>query len=269
MATTLFVDTVTLTAAAWFNDTDTVTYGGLTSISGTNTITAAGPASMTAYAARQRFIFIPAASNTGAATINITPSGSTALGAKNIFYSGAALTGGELKIGVPAIIIYDGAQFSLISSAISTSVPAGTMLDFGGTTVPTGFLGCDGSAVSRTTFAGLFAAISTIWGTGDGSTTFNLPNFQRRVAVGSGGSGTATLGNAVGNTGGEETHTQTIAEMPAHTHTENSPTGGGNGYTNTTNFGATTANIATGSTGGGTAFNVLQPSGIVLKIIKT
>lgn len=117
MATTDFVDNVTVSAASWFDDVDTVAYAGLTAVAGTNTITAGGPASMTAYATRQRFILIPAATNTGATTIDITPSGGGALGPKNIFLSGAALTGGELKIGVPCWIIYDGTQFNLTSSS--------------------------------------------------------------------------------------------------------------------------------------------------------
>ena len=150
-------------------------------------------------------------------------------------------------------------------------VPTGTVLDFAGTAAPTGFLGCDGAAVSRTTYAALFTAISTTWGVGNGTTTFNVPNFQRRVAVGSGGSGTATLANTVGSTGGAETHTLTEAEMPAHTHSQQAQTKlavagtGADGTNNNTNaVGGTT-----GSTGGGGAHNNMQPSAVVLKIIKT
>lgn len=98
-------------------------------------------------------------------------------------------------------------------------LPAGAMLDFGGSSAPSGFLGCDGSAVSRTIYSSLFGAIGTLWGVGDGSTTFNVPDFRRRTAVGSGGSGTGVLANTTGSTGGEETHTLTTAEMPIHNHT--------------------------------------------------
>ena len=62
--------------------------------------------------------------------------------------------------------------------------PTGTVLPFAGQTIPNGFLLCDGRAVSRTTYAGLFAVIGTIYGSGDGSTTFNLPDMRGRVAVG-------------------------------------------------------------------------------------
>ena len=95
---------------------------------------------------------------------------------------------------------------------IYNASPIGQMVDFAGTSAPTYWLDCDGSAVSRTTYADLFAVISTTWGVGDGSTTFNLPDFQRSVAVGSGGTGTGTLGNSVGDTGGAETDSITVAE---------------------------------------------------------
>lgn len=82
----------------------------LTSVSGTNTITATAPLSMSVYAAGQTFRFIPANTNTGAATININ-----SIGDKNIYRSGAALVNGELIAGAPAEIMYDGTQFNLIN----------------------------------------------------------------------------------------------------------------------------------------------------------
>lgn len=74
---------------------------------------------MTAYALGQWFTFIPAATNTGAATLNITPSGASALGAKNIYQSGNPLTGGEIIANVPAYVYYDGTQFNIIGSISS------------------------------------------------------------------------------------------------------------------------------------------------------
>ena len=65
-------------------------------------------------------------------------------------------------------------------------VPAGSISMYGAASAPTGWLLCDGSAVSRTTYARLFATLSTSYGTGDGSTTFNVPNFKSRVPVGYG-----------------------------------------------------------------------------------
>ena len=63
-------------------------------------------------------------------------------------------------------------------------LPPGSMVPFAGTNVPKGYLLCNGAAVSRTTYAKLFAAIGTKWGVGDGSTTFNLPNSHRRFMEG-------------------------------------------------------------------------------------
>jgi len=61
--------------------------------------------------------------------------------------------------------------------------PAGIVAMYGHTTPPTGWLSCNGSAVSRTTYAKLFAAIGTTWGVGDGSTTFNIPNYNQNNPI--------------------------------------------------------------------------------------
>ncbi len=149
-------------------------------------------------------------------------------------------------------------------------IPTGFVSWFAGSAAPTNWLACDGSAVSRTTYAALFAAISTTYGAGDASTTFNLPTSARSVLVGSGGSGTATLANTVGATGGEETHVLTSGEMPAHTHTYNNPVyttdanTAGSGNKSTSSTGGTS-----GSTGSGTAHNNMQPSIVMIMIIKT
>lgn len=78
-------------------------------------------------------------------------------------------------------------------------IPPGVMSAYGGSSAPTGYLLCDGSAVSRTTYAALFAAISTTFGTGDGSTTFNVPDMRGRFPFGKATSGTgSTLGTTFG-----------------------------------------------------------------------
>lgn len=73
-------------------------------------------------------------------------------------------------------------------------IPTGVILTFGGSTVPEGFLLCNGAAISRTTYAKLFAAIGTLYGAGDGAQTFNLPNMRDRFAE---GAGTYSVGTAV------------------------------------------------------------------------
>ena len=97
-------------------------------------------------------------------------------------------------------------------------LPSGAIVDFGTASVPASFLICDGSAVSRTTYAAIFAVIGTGFGAGDGSTTFNLPNLIGRITIGHSGTGDYYY---VGAVGGETTHTLTIAEIPAHSHAIN------------------------------------------------
>lgn len=90
--------------------------------------------------------------------------------------------------------------------------PAGVVALWAGAAAPTGWIICDGSAVSRATYDDLFANIGTTWGPGDGSTTFNIPDFRDRVPVGKSGT------KALASTGGAETHTLTTAQMPSHSH---------------------------------------------------
>lgn len=90
--------------------------------------------------------------------------------------------------------------------------PPGIIMPFGGTNAPEGFLLCQGQAVSRSTYADLFAVIGTAFGAGDGSTTFNIPDFRGKYPFGTDTSGE---GNSVGATFGSKNHTHTVA---AHTH---------------------------------------------------
>lgn len=92
------------------------------------------------------------------------------------------------------------------------SAPAGSILMFGGTTAPTGWLLCNGSAVSRTTYATLFTAIGTNYGVGDGSSTFNLPDLQGRMPVGKG-----THTDVVNL--GQSDNTNVANRRPKHAHT--------------------------------------------------
>lgn len=102
------------------------------------------------------------------------------------------------------------------------SMAVGTSIEGYWTSAPQGFLLEDGSAVSRTVYADLFALIGTKFGSGDGSTTFNLPNSRGKATI---GRDTRDADyDQVGDTSGAKTHTLTIAEMPAHTHTQSAHT---------------------------------------------
>lgn len=98
------------------------------------------------------------------------------------------------------------------SASPGKGCPIGTILPYSSTTIPEGYLVCDGSAVSRTTYADLFDVIGTTYGTGDGSTTFNLPNLTGRVPVGQDANDTSF--DVLGETGGEKTHTLVNNELP-------------------------------------------------------
>lgn len=177
-----------------------------------------------------------------------------------------------------------------VTSSIQTQInsfatfPAGAIIAYGGTSAPSGWLLCDGTAVDRTTYATLFGVIGIAYGSGNGSTTFNIPDLRGRVPAGkddmggaaanrltgtSGGVAGATLGAA----GGAETHVIVTAEMPAHAHVitydRETPEGGsgdnaawslrasGGAYSGTTT-----------SVGANTAHNNVQPSLIVNYLIK-
>jgi microcystin-dependent protein len=157
------------------------------------------------------------------------------------------------------------------------SPPIGSVVAYAGSVAPSGYLLCDGSAVSRSTYAKLFAIIGTTYGSGNGSTTFNVPDLRGRVAVGKNAGSFASLGS----TGGEENHTMTINEMPAHKHTTsvNSDVEPANitGYAAAghsvfvgTDRVFTTKNYdsAMQTTGGGAPFNNLQPYIVLNQIIK-
>jgi len=182
--------------------------------------------------------------------------------------------------------IVDGAVTSakLNSDAISALMPTGTVLPFAGINAPTGYLFCDGDAISRTTYSSLFGIIEKTYGEGDGSTTFNIPDLRGRVIAGQDDMGGASAdrltnqtgglnGDTLGATGGAETHTLAVSEMPTHTHTYSESSSGppaegvGSGFTDPT--AVARQNINSGSTGGDQPHNNVQPTIILNYIIKT
>lgn len=186
----------------------------------------------------------------------------------------------------------------LAAAAIALLNPAGQVTAFAGASAPTGWLLCDGSAVSRSTYSALFTAISDTYGVGDGSTTFNLPDLRGRVIAGQddmGGTSANRLtaavaeslnGDTLGATGGAETHTLTIAQVAAHDHGggshehtikygDNAGAGSGDHVYRGQSFGGNVVDPmdASGaiisSNGGGAAHNNVQPTIILNYIIKT
>ena len=162
----------------------------------------------------------------------------------------------------------------LTNSGGGAVVPIGTVLDFAGTNPPQYYLLCNGQEVSRTDYAELFAVIGTTWGSGDGSTTFNVPNSQGRVSMGVGTS-TAQNGHSgtwmLGDTGGEYNHKLTIDEMPAHNHNAYLETGtlpSRSGVLKWTSAKCQAYNESMTLTGGDNFHNNIQPFITYNKIIR-
>jgi len=152
-------------------------------------------------------------------------------------------------------------------------IPTGLISPFGGATAPAGWLLCDGAAVSRTTYASLFAVIGIQFGAGNGTTTFNLPDVESRFLLGGKDDGFGSWN--IGDVGGEETHTLTVAEMPAHTHAAGAGftsfvkgRSGGTGGAAALAAGVTVAAGAMDAAGGGDAHNNMPPYLITNFIIK-
>jgi microcystin-dependent protein len=117
----------------------------------------------------------------------------------------------------------------------SALIPTGSIINFGGSTAPSGWLICNGAAVSRTLYTSLFGVIGTTYGAGDGSTTFNIPNTAGRMVRGVGtaswtglGGGTAsTTIVALGGSGGADGTKVSVDNLPQHRHGYNIAAGGG------------------------------------------
>jgi microcystin-dependent protein len=171
---------------------------------------------------------------------------------------------------VETAMIEDGAV-TADKLAAGAASPTGAITQYAAATPPTGWLLCDGSAVSRTTYSALFAIISTTYGVGDGATTFNVPDLKGRVAAGVDDSaGRITSNNTLGASGGAEDHTLITAEIPAHTHSLDEVTSQGPGSQDSTHgSGDQYYSDATGSAGGGGAHNNLQPYLVLQYIVKT
>jgi microcystin-dependent protein len=205
----------------------------------------------------------------------------------------------ERKTGIATFEITPQVLTNLIYHTGNANIllePVGTIKMYAGSNAadPPGgfFMLCDGRAISRTTYATLFALIGTTYGVGDGSTLFNIPNTAERVLVGQ--SAAQSLipqfdARVLGNKFGEGQHLLSIAEMPAHTHPVSDPghhhtvtapaaqyqnqPGGGGVSSVSTGAGVSTSTSPTGITqadtnGGGGVHNNVQPALVINFIIR-
>ena len=214
---------------------------------------------------------------TGIITVLINSVSGDQIGLWNIDYSVEKTAGVESEKAEEYYTAFSEAAANLAKSAeeinsvikAKNATAAGLIYPLASSNVPSGFLLCDGAEYSRTDYPELFEAIGTIYGRGDGKTTFNVPNLSKRVPVGAGDK------YELGATGGEETHQLTVEEMPSHKH--------GFSVSTTDGYGSTSAQVAEGdgknwssgyngetnSTGGGQPHNNMQPYTVVNYIIST
>lgn len=170
-----------------------------------------------------------------AGTISVT--GTASIAANTATINDASDTTKKFKFDASGIttattrtLTVPDASGTLALTSNTSLVPPGTVLPFAGSSAPSGYLLCYGQAVSRTTYAALFAAIGTAYGVGDTTTTFNLPDLRGRVIAGKddmGGSAASRLTSAtitsgattLGNVGGAETETASVSGTASVTGT--------------------------------------------------
>lgn len=157
------------------------------------------------------------------------------------------------------------------------SAPPGVVNQFAGSIAPDGWLLCAGQNVSRSTYSELFNVIGTTYGAGDGSTTFGLPDLRGRVPVGLDNmngtdAGRLSVANTLGGSGGAQTHTLTISEMPSHSHVLTNlvlvDSNTADGTANRFRLAGGVTSLSTSTTGGGAAHNNMQPYMLLNFIIK-
>jgi len=213
--------------------------------------------------------FVMHATNGATVTLNVD-----GLGAKQLRSApGVELPSGVLVQGTPYVATYNNSDGAFYLQGFTVNpyvVPIGGLLDYCGTSAPnSSFVLPAGQAISRSTYATLFALVGTTFGTGDGSTTFNVPDLRGRVAIGldnlngsaAGRISTSLVtdggtinGQTLGSAGGSSTHVQTTAEMAQHNHGVTDP-GHSHVPSNGNNFVTTlgAAAYAAGSLSGGSA----------------
>jgi microcystin-dependent protein len=134
--------------------------------------------------------------------------------------NGAATFGSTVTLDADPTLALQAATKQYVDNSVASGVPTGVLTMWSTGTAPSGWLLCNGAAVSRITYAALFAVIGTTFGAGDTTTTFNLPDYRDRMPIGSN-----TIAASIGATGGSKdaivvshTHTASVSD-PGHGHT--------------------------------------------------
>jgi microcystin-dependent protein len=169
------------------------------------------------------------------------------------------LTSNNSKLLVSKPIVSDSLDVNDINVATDVYVnhaiytPVGSILTFAGTSVPTGWLFCDGSEVAKSEYPRLYSVIGNLYGTPAIGTNFVLPNLADRVPVGK------TVSNSVGNSGGNSSITLTTNQLPAHTHTGTVDASGAHVHTGTTDANGTHSHTGTTDANGTHTHSVSDP----------
>lgn len=199
--------------------------GGITTVTGSaNVLNFTANSAITAYVDGIRLAIRAASDNTSSVTLNVN-----AIGAKPVLKftldGGGQLAAGEIQGGCIYEVIYSAALGGtgawLLLNPTQQQITPGIMVPHGSDVVPSGWLECNGAAVSRTTYANLFAVIGTKWGAGNGSTTFNLPETRGEFIRGWDHGRGADTGRAFASsqTDAIESHTHGVND-PGHDHSQ-------------------------------------------------
>jgi microcystin-dependent protein len=136
---------------------------------------------------------------------------------------GVQTNGGVLYLKTTGVTLDTGWLDLATAAGTTVAFPTGTLTAFAGSTAPSGWLVCDGAAISRATYSTLFGVIGTSYGAGDGSTTFNLPDLRGRVPVGLSATGPAEV-NVLGNNDGLAANLRNVSHH--HTYQDLGPNSG-------------------------------------------
>jgi len=181
----------------------------------------------------QTFYFVAGSTNTGALTLSVN--GGAPISVVKPTTSGTSiLIGNEVAAGTVNGVTYYSTtgQFQLITNNINVATPPGQLATYAMTSCPAGWLSANGAAVSRSIYSILFSNIGTTWGSGDGATTFNVPDLRGMFVRGTGTNTAypAAVGQAVGTYAADtylnHNHTATSSDA-GHTHSYTGANGGG------------------------------------------
>lgn len=217
---------------------------------------------LSSYAMKADVADLSGVSNAATARTNLGLGTMATQAASSVTITGGSVSVNTLASVTPLAVTSGGTGGTTASEARAnlglgdiSVVPVGTVLPFAGVTAPNGYLLCAGQAVSRSTYANLYTVIGTVYGAGNGTTTFNLPDLRGRSVAGKddmNGSAANRIinvfdGKVLGNAGGTERHILLEAELASHTHSGATDPAGSHTHTGNTDTAAGHTHSVTGT----------------------